>query len=116
MASLTTAQSPTEQKSLATLVLCLAILLLNVVDAMCTLSFLQQGFAEEANPLMRLAYRSSPAGFVLLKLAMVHAGVLILYIHRESKVARYALQSGVAAYVAIVSYEFAFVAHLFLRS
>ena len=116
MASLTRAQSTAEQKSTLTLGICLAILLLNVVDAMCTLTFLQLGLAEEANPLMRLAYRSSPVGFVLLKLAMVHAGVLILYLNRESRVSRHALQTGVAAYLAIVSYELAFIAHLFLRS
>src|SRR5229473_1861898 len=63
--------------------ICVAILVLNLLDALFTMAFLKFNFAEEANPLMNLAYRTSPIGFVLLKLAMVQVGILILHHHRR---------------------------------
>ncbi len=95
--------------------ICLAILLLNLLDALFTLGFLQSNLAEEANPLMNLAYRTSPMGFVFLKLAMVQSGILILYLNRRLRVAQYALTAVAAIYVAIVSYHLAFIAHLVWR-
>jgi Domain of unknown function (DUF5658) len=95
--------------------LCAAILLLNLMDALFTLMFLQSGLAEEANPLMDLVYRISPTAFVLLKLAMVQAGILILHYHRRVPIAQHALHGVAAVYVAIVGYHFAFVAHLAWR-
>ncbi len=92
--------------------ICAAILLLNLIDALLTLLFLQSGLAEEANPLMDLAYRTSPMAFLLLKLAMVQAGILILHYHRRVPVAQHALHGVAAVYVAIVGYHLAFVAHL----
>lgn len=93
----------------------IAILLLNLLDALFTLAFLQFDLAEEANPLMNLAYRNSPLGFLLLKLAMVQVGVLILHHNRHVRVAQHALNAVAAVYVGIVSYHLAFVAHLALR-
>src|SRR5215831_18164758 len=95
--------------------ICLAILLLNLLDALFTLAFLQFNLAEEANPLMSLAYRSSPVGFVLLKLAMVQVGILILHHNRRVPVAQHSLNAVAAVYVGIVSYHLTFVAHLAWR-
>ena len=95
--------------------ICSAVLLLNLLDALLTLAFLQLGLAEEANPLMNLVYRASPMGFVLLKLAMVQAGILILHYHRRLPIAPHALYGVAAVYVGIVSYHLAFVAHLAWR-
>jgi hypothetical protein len=95
--------------------LCSVILLLNLIDTLLTLAFVQFGLAEEANPLMNLTYRASPLLFVLLKLAMVQAGILILHYHRRLAIAQRALQGLVAVYVGLVSYQLAFVAHLTWR-
>ncbi len=93
----------------------LAILILNLLDALFTLAFLQLGLAEEANPLMSLVYRSSPLGFVLVKLAMVQLGVMILQMNHRVRLAQYALNAGVTIYVCIVAYHLAFIANLALR-
>jgi len=95
--------------------LCSIILLLNLIDTLLTLAFVQFGLAEEANPLMNLMYRASPLLFVLLKLAMVQAGILILHYYRRLPIAQRALQGLVAIYVGLVSYQLAFVAHLTWR-
>jgi hypothetical protein len=95
--------------------ICVTVLLLNLFDALFTLAFLQFDLAEEANPLMSFAYRSSPVGFVLLKLAMVQAGILILHHNRRLPVAQHALHAVAAVYVGIVSYHLAFVTHLVWR-
>jgi len=95
--------------------LCSVILLLNLIDTLLTLAFVQFGLAEEANPLMNLMYRASPLLFVLLKLAMVQAGILILHYYRRLPIAQRALQGLVAVYVGLVSYQLAFVAHLTWR-
>lgn len=95
--------------------ICVTVLLLNLLDALFTLAFLQFDLAEEANPLMSFAYHSSPVGFVLLKLAMVQAGILILHRNRRLAVAQYALNAVAAVYVGIVSYHLAFATHLVWR-
>jgi hypothetical protein len=91
------------------------ILVLNLMDALFTLAYLQLNLAEEANPLMSLAYRSSPVGFVVIKLAMVQLGIMILHLNRQFRAAQYALNLGAAVYAGIVSYHVAFIAHLALR-
>jgi hypothetical protein len=94
--------------------LCIAILLLNLVDALFTLAFLQFNLAEEANPLMNFVYRLSPVGFVLLKLTMVQGGILILHHFRRLPIAHRAMNAMAAVYVAIVSYHVTFATHLAL--
>jgi Domain of unknown function (DUF5658) len=91
------------------------LLLLNLLDGLFTLLFLQLGLAEELNPLMRLAYDASPVSFMALKLGIVHFGVYVLCLHREAHLARLALGLGVTLYAGIVAYHLAFVAHLLLR-
>jgi len=85
-----------------------ALLFLNLLDGFFTLTFLQLKVAEEANPLMRLAYDHSPLAFMVLKLAVVNAGVALLWAHRESRVARGALLAGVFLYALIVAYHLSF--------
>jgi hypothetical protein len=90
----------------------MALLLLNLADALFTLAFLQLHLAEEANPLMAAAYAGSPVLFLVVKLALVHGGALLLWIHRSSAAARAALAAGVALYGAIVVYHCSFAARL----
>src|SRR5262245_48399640 len=89
-----------------------ALLVLNLADALFTLSFLQLRVAEEANPLMRAAYAGSPVLFLGLKLLLVHSGALLLWIHRGAAAARVALAAGVGLYAAIVIYHCSFAARL----
>lgn len=89
-----------------------ALLLLNLADALFTLAFLQLHLAEEANPLMAAAYAGSPVLFLAVKLALVHSGAVLLWIHRATAAARGALAAGVALYAAIVVYHCSFAARL----
>jgi len=89
-----------------------ALLVLNVLDGAFTIAFLGLGVAEEANPLMRLAYEQSPLGFMLLKLSVVHAGIGLLWVGRGALAARVALWASVALYAGIVGYHCAFLARL----
>jgi len=87
---------------------CFALLVLNLLDGLFTLAFLQAGVAEEANPLMRMAYEHSPVAFMGIKLGLVNAGAALLWVNRETPAARTALTIGVFMYAAIVAYHCSF--------
>jgi hypothetical protein len=89
-----------------------ALVLLNLLDGLFTLVFLQLGVAEEANPLMRAAYEHSPILFMSLKLAVVHAGVALLNASRQASPARLALGAGALLYAGILVYHLAFLTRL----
>lgn len=75
------------------------LVLLNLVDGVCTHLFLQAGVARELNPLMRLAYAGGPSLFFGCKLAAVGAAAWILQRHAaQVALARAALRAGVALY------------------
>lgn len=88
------------------------LLVLNLLDGLFTLSYLQMGVAQEANPVMRAAYELSPVGFMALKLLVVNVGVVVLVLHRDSRVAQWALKAAVGVYAVIVTWHLAFLAHL----
>src|ERR1700687_1303948 len=96
--------------------LCLAILVLNSLDAFFTVAFLRLGWANEMNPFMRVAYQASPVWFVLLKLVAVQAGIIILFANRERRLARYGLFLCAAAYCGVVLYHVAFLARVAINS
>jgi hypothetical protein len=83
-----------------------AILLLNLWDAMLTLAVIESGRAVESNPLMRVPLEWGPAVFMACKLALVSCGVLLLWRLRETRVAVVALASVTAVYVGLCVYHF----------
>jgi hypothetical protein len=89
-----------------------ALLFFNLLDGLFTLTFLQLDLATEANPLMRLAYQGSPVAFMLAKLAMVNAGLIVLCIHHRVKTARVAIHASAVMYAAIVAYHLSFLLKL----
>lgn len=91
------------------------LLVLNVLDGLFTLTYLELGLAHEANPLMREAYALSPLGFMVFKLLVVNAGVWVLAAHWSSRLARGALGAATFAYAVIVVWHVAFLAQLLLR-
>jgi|ETNmetMinimDraft_25_1059894.scaffolds.fasta_scaffold103559_1 hypothetical protein len=68
-----------------------AILWLNLVDALCTLTWLQMGLATEANPIMNWALQMGPAVFILSKVSLVCLAAALLWRHRDIAGARLAL-------------------------
>ena len=63
------------------------LILFNVIDALFTLVWLQVGI-KEANPLMA-QFSHSPLLFLLTKLTVTIWGCLVLWFHREKKLASY---------------------------
>ena len=92
------------------------LLLLNLMDGVFTLTFLQLNVAEELNPLMRVAYEHSPMSFMAIKLVVVSLGLSLLCLHRSMNLSQRAIQAGAALYVVIDIYHFAFLTHLWQRS
>lgn len=92
-----------------------ALLMLNLLDGLFTLLFLQLGVAEELNPLMRVAYEQSPLVFMFSKLVIVNAGLWLLCLHRRMRASRIAIRAGAVVYAIIVVYHLAFLTHLVLH-
>ena len=90
------------------------VVVLNLLDGLFTLTFLQLYLAEEINPLMRLAYAWSPLAFMICKLATVQGGVLLLALHHATAAARIALQGAALLYGAIFAYHLTILAWLLL--
>jgi hypothetical protein len=89
-----------------------ALLVLNLLDGLFTLTFLQLDVAEELNPLMRVAYEGSPLLFMVAKLVIVNAGLCLLCVHRGLRASRLAIRAGALIYAIINVYHLAFLAHL----
>lgn len=92
------------------------LLMLNLLDGLFTLTFLQLNVAEELNPLMRVAYEHSPTSFMALKLVVVSVGLSLLCMHRSMQLSQRAIQAGAALYIVIDIYHLAFMTHLLQRS
>jgi hypothetical protein len=88
------------------------LLVLNLMDGLFTLTFLQMNVAEELNPLMRLAYAHSPLSFMAIKLAIVSMGLVLLCLHRSMHMSQRAIQAGAALYTVIDIYHLAFLTHM----
>lgn len=88
------------------------LLVLNLLDGLFTLTFLQLDVAEELNPLMRLAYEHSPVSFMAVKLVIVSLGLSLLCLHRSMRLSQRAIQAGAALYTVIDIYHLAFLAHM----
>ena len=89
-----------------------ALLVLNLLDGLFTLTFLQLDVAEELNPLMRVAYAHSPLLFMMAKLVIVNAGLWLLCLHRSLRASRLAIRAGAIIYAVINVYHLAFLTHL----
>ncbi|HEY0092677.1 MAG TPA: DUF5658 family protein, partial [Archangium sp.] len=87
-------------------------MVLNLLDGLFTLTFLQMNVAEELNPLMRVAYEHSPLSFMASKVAIVSLGLTLLCLHRTLSLSERAIQAGAVLYAIIDVYHLAFLAHL----
>lgn len=65
------------------------MLILNAFDAVATLTWIRAGVAHEANPIMAAALDIHPALFVLAKIALVDAAVLLLDRLHERRLVRW---------------------------
>lgn len=82
-----------------------AILVMNLYDAMMTLLVVESGVASEANPVMAAPLALGPVVFMLAKLGMVSAGVLLLWRLRSSTFAAFGIYSLSGIYTALCIYH-----------
>ena len=83
------------------------IFILNGLDAIATIAWLQMGIAREANPFMDQLIALHPAFFVLLKLSLVGLGVALLSRHRHHRMARFASYALFMAFSLLICYHIA---------
>ena len=64
------------------------ILIMNLVDAIATLVWINLGIAEEDNPIMAFVLESDPSVFVIIKTVLVILSILLLWRMRTEMLAR----------------------------
>ena len=79
-----------------------ALIILNLLDAVFTLIWIQAGIAAEGNPIMDRAMAHGPLGFMAVKLSLVSLGVLLLWRLRHRRAAATALIASAIAYSAVL--------------
>ena len=82
-----------------------AVVLLNLLDAVFTLLWVQLGVATEANVLLCGVLDSSAVGFMLVKLGLVSLGVTLLWRQRQRRLAVAGLVVCFAAYNVLLVYH-----------
>ena len=81
------------------------VLVLNLLDAIFTLTWVYAGLAREANPLLQQVLREQPVAFALTKVALVGLGSLLLWRHRERPLAVVGVFTVFLAYYWILLYH-----------
>jgi len=93
-----------------------AILWLNLVDAVGTITWLHMGLATEANPIMNWAIQAGPGVFVVSKVSLVCLAVALLWRHRSVPTARLALVPVAMLYALIAGTHVGFALYQSLHS
>ena len=81
------------------------VVVLNMLDAVSTLTFVRLGAADEGNPLMDQALSWGPLLFMLAKLALVSLSVHLLWRLRDRWSAVIGLLGAAATYLVICGYH-----------
>lgn len=81
------------------------VIVLNMLDAVWTLTFVRLGAADEGNPLMDQALSYGPLLFMLAKLTLVSLSVLLLWRLRHRRAATVGLFSAAMTYMVICGYH-----------
>jgi hypothetical protein len=83
----------------------IAVLVLNLLDALFTLVWVRAGLAVEANSLMRDLVENNAFLFVATKLALVSLGSLLLWRQRRHPIAVVAIFGVFLAYYLVLLYH-----------
>ena len=89
---------------LRTTALCVAILVLNLVDAFATLRHLEHG-AEELNPFMLALLRHGAVKFLVVKHALASIGILGIALYPRQRAANVALAVLFPIYFLLAIYQ-----------
>jgi cytochrome bd-type quinol oxidase subunit 2 len=90
------------------------VIVLNMLDAVWTLTFVRIGAANEGNPLMDQALEHGPLWFMLAKLTLVSLSVMLLWRLRHRRSATVGLFSAALTYLVICGYHVSQAHHLLL--
>lgn len=90
------------------------VVVLNMLDAVWTLLFVNLGVAAEANPLMDQALSHGPVWFMLAKLGLVSLSVLLLWRLRDRRFATVGLFSAATTYALICGYHLSNAHHVLI--
>ena len=91
-----------------------AILVMNLLDAVFTLIWVEGGHAEELNPIMVEALSLGPVAFMMVKLSLVALGVWLLWLRRRKMVAQILVPPLALVYCSVVGIHLWMVAHAIL--
>lgn len=83
-----------------------SLLILNLLDAVFTLTWVRTGLAEEANAFLRDLVNEQALAFVLAKLGLVSLGALLLWRRRNHPL------SVIAIFMAFLAYYLVLLQHL----
>jgi len=78
------------------------LLVLNSIDAIATSYWIESGLAEEANPLMYVAYEWGPGWFFLIKTNLLIMSCFLLWKARHKRGAQYAIIALTSIYALLV--------------
>lgn len=84
----------------------LAVVLLNLLDAVFTLVWVESGVAREANLLLEGILSQSAVAFVAVKMGLVSLGVMLLWRQREHRLAVGGLALSLTLYSGLLLYHF----------
>jgi hypothetical protein len=84
------------------------VLVLNLLDAVFTLTWTGAGAAREANPLLEPLATGSPLLFTAVKLALVGSGSWLLWRHRQRPLAIIAIFAAFLVYYALLLHHLGF--------
>lgn len=79
--------------------------MLNVLDGLLTLTWMNMQVAEEANPLMAYLIDASPSLFLFTKILAVSLSCLILWYYRSCFVTRYIAFFAMLLYTGIIFFH-----------
>jgi len=81
----------------------IALFVMNTIDAFATMFYVSTGIASEANPLMAILLAVSYKLFIVVKIGLVTACLLILYVFRQHRLTGVVVIIGFFAYSAVIA-------------
>ena len=96
-------------------VIVVSIIVLNILDAVFTLFWVNAGLAKEANVLMRYLVHNHPVLFVAVKFGLVLLGTYILWRNRFNRIAVLGMFIIFLIYYALLLHHLSFSSHVFFK-
>ena len=89
-----------------------SLVIMNFLDAVFTLLWVEGGWATEMNPMMAEALSMGPGAFILIKLGLVSLAVTLLWMRREHIVARMLVPPLALIYCCVVTFHLLFMGNV----